>query len=248
MPEQTNPFKLLHDRLSVVIDYSRQNGIVTDGSAQDIWMEALGIDESQFYDEQFDLLRVVDACEQLIIRNQTINRNRYGDRIQRVKMGILCVGSSSWERFRLCITDDFMDVLDVTSDNMFVSGSEEVIPEEALASLQEDVEDIINRVRDSDIENELKSVLFDGLASVRNALLYYQTFGAEGIRQAIDRNFALPFRYSDEFIRASGSDEGKNIVSAFFEFLKRLNVVVSTGLKIKQISGPAIDRMLESGG
>ena len=144
--------------------------------------------------------------------------------------------------------DDFMDALLLMSDNLSLRGGEELIPEEELASLQADVEDIINKVVDSDLEDEIKRVLFDGLESVRNALLNYQMFGAEGIRQSLDRNFALPFRYSDEFIRASGNDEGKNIVSAFFEFLKKLNIAASTGLKVNKISGPAIDRMLESGG
>ncbi len=127
-------------------------------------------------------------------------------------------------------------------------GGEEVISEENLTGLQADVEDIINKVVDSELEDEIKRVLYDGLESVRNALLNYQMFGAEGIRQSLDRNFALPFRYSDEFARASGSDEGKQIVSVFFGFLKKVNTTISTVLKIKQISGPAIDRMLESGG
>ena len=134
------------------------------------------------------------------------------------------------------------------SENISLRGGEEIISEENLANLQADVEDVINKVVDSDLEDNLKSVLFDGLEAVRNALLNYQMFGAEGIRQSLDRNFALPFRYSDEFAKASRSEEGKQIVYVFFGFLKNLNTTISTVLKIKQISGPAIDRMLENGG
>ena len=165
-----------------------------------------------------------------------------------MKSAILSVGTSRWSNFKEQFNDDFMLSLQWAAEDMANHWDEEVIPEEELASLQADVEDIINKVVDSDLDDELKHVLFDGLESVRNALLSYQMSGSEDIRQSLDRNFALPFRYSDEFARASGSDEGKQIVSVFFGFLKKVNTAISTVLKVKQISGPAIDRMLESGG
>ena len=247
MPEQTNPFKRLHDSFSIIIEQAREQGAPPNRLAQAVWLNALQTDESGLYNKQFELLLVVNSCEQLITRTFELNRERYLARMNKVREGILCIGSKTWEEFRRTINDDFMDVLEVTSDNISLSGGEEVITEEELASLQSDIEDIINKVVDSGLEDELKRVLFDGLESVRSALMNYQMFGAEGIRQSLDRNFALPFRYSDQFIRASGNEEGKKIVSDFFDFLKRVNTAVSTMLKICQIAGPAIDRMLESG-
>ena len=246
MSEQTNPFKRLHDGLSVVVDYANRNGISTSNSAQDVWMAALGLEETGVYKEQFNLLLVVNECEQLIRRIHGIDQERYLARIEKVKSGILSVGSSRWGSFRSMLNDDFLDALYATSEAVSLLVGEEVIPEEVLISLQENVEDIINRVVDSDLEDELKSVLFNGLEAVRQALLNYQISGAEGIRQALDRNVGLIHRYGEEFKRAGEQRQGKEVFSDFFDLLKRMDTLVSIGLRIQQLGEPAA-LMLSSG-
>ena len=248
MLEQTNSIKRLLRVLERVIDFGDAN-VSPASSASIAWTGALEMSDPESLNNLLcDLIADVGECERTAARDTRINESLYLKHIAKVKRGLLSVNSGTWEGFRKTFDGGLLDALQLMSEIISAYRGEEVISVEDLATLQSNVEDIINRVVASDLEDDIKRVLFDGLESVRNALLNYQMFGAEGIRQSLDKNFALPFRYSDEFIRASGSDEGKNIVSAFFEFLKRLNVVASTGLKIKQISGPAIDRMLESGG
>ena len=237
MPEQVNPFKRLHDNLSVVIEHASEHGTPTNATAQQVWLNALQLDEHGFYKEQFNLLLVVNECEQLIRRTHEVDQKRYLARIEKVKSGILSIGSSPWGRFRSILNDDFMDVLYATSDTISLLGSEEIIPEEELATLQSDVEDVINKVVDSDLEDDLKSVLFDGLEAVRNALLNYQLFGAEGIRNAVDRNVGSYARHREDFDRAS--NQGKEVIGAYKRFINEVNVAISTALKFKQLAEPA---------
>ncbi len=243
MPEQTNPFKRLHDNLSVVIEHARTQGTPTNATAQQVWLDALELDEHGFYKKQFNLLLVVNECEQLIRRTQEINQERYLARIEKAKTSILCIGSSPWGRFRSILNDDFMDVLYATSDAVSLLVGEEVIPEEDLASLQADVENIINRVVDSDLEDDLKRVLFDGLESVRNALLNYQMFGAERIRNAVDRNVSSFSRHRQDFDRASETTNG-SIICAYKKFINQVNATISTALKFKQLAEPTVQQVL----
>ncbi len=75
--------------------------------------------------------------------------------------------------------------------NMSYHWDEEAISEEELASIQLEVEKLINRILDSDFDDDLKTILIDGLDEIREAIVDYRLLGAEAIRKAVDRNFGV---------------------------------------------------------
>ena len=248
MPEQTNPIKRLYDTLTMVLDHGPAQ-TSNEVAAQDVWKGALGLDGERFFEHIPDLVLTLRACEQLIRQDSSIDQCRYLYRIQRVRVGLssLCNHSTKWRGIRDLFNRDFMDALFLMSENVSIRDCEELVPEEELASLQAEVESIINRVVDSELNAEIKLALIDGLEAVRQAILNYQVMGAEGIRQAVDRNFGSIHRHSDEFKTAYNSS-GREIVTDFLALLNKVDFVVSTAYKIKQLASPAIERMLNSGG
>ena len=249
MPEQTDPFKRLHDNISVVIDYARDNGLSTSMPAQNAWIRAFSLDALGFLQKLHELMFIVESCEQVVRQEQATNQDLYLKQITKAKKGLslLSIISGSWGDFLAILDDNFMVSLLLLSDIVSTRSGEEVISQEELASLQSDVEDLINKVVDSDIDADVKSVLRDGIEAVRQAILNYRIFGAEGIRQALDRNVGLVFRYGEDFKNAS-ENEGKQVISDYFDLLKKVDIVISTASKIKQLVSPIINRMLESGG
>ena len=261
MPEQTNPAKRLHDILDRVVSYGAEEGYMYSSQRQEnvpremreVWMEAMEIDpdeedaEDRFHNSLSEVLLLINSCEQIVKRTSAMDQDLHLEQLTQAKRVIFRVHATIWNEFRDEFNVHFMRSLQWAARDMTYHWDEEIISEESLATLQEGVEDIINRVVDSDLEYELKRVLIDGLEAVRQALLNYQMSGAEGIRQALDRNIGLLHRYREDFKVAYESDD-QQVVVDFFGFLKKADIVVSPASKIKQLAAPIIDRMLESSG
>ena len=184
-----------------------------------------------------NLITDVGECERTVVQDTRINESLYLKHIAKVKLGLLSVNSGTWEGFRKIFDEGLLDALQLISENISAYKGEEFISEENLATLQSDVEDVINRVVDSDLEDVLKNVLFDGLEAVRNAILNYEMFGAEGIRNAVDRNVGSYARYRCDFERAEDS-EIREVICAYKKVLNEVNAIISTALKFKQLAEP----------
>lgn len=198
------------------------------------------MNHADFLENLHEMMLIIKSCEQSVHRENTVNRVFHLEQIEKVKVGLSLIGVSSgvWGQFQSTFNDDFMNVLLMMSENISIHGGEEVISEENLANLQADVEDIINMVVVSNLGSEFKQILLDGLESVRQAILNYRVTGAEGIRNAVDRNVGSYARYRDDFERASET-EGHNIIHTYKDFINEVNAAVSTALKFRQLAEPA---------
>ena len=252
MPEQTNPAKRLYAVLDRVISHGEEEGYIYTQSQQrqtsremrNVWMEAMEIDEEdedaeeKFHDSLSEVLLRINSCEQIVKRNDTMNQDLHIEQLGRVKKVLFSVRGTTWREFREQFNRDFMRSLQWAAEDMSNYWDEEVISEENLGNLQANVEDIINRVADSELDAEFKQVLLDGLESVRQAILNYRVTGAEGIRNAVDRNVSSYARHQDDFKKASKT-EYQNIIHAYKKIINEVNVAISTALKFKQLAEPA---------
>ena len=247
MPEQTNTVKRLYDILNTVIDYGDAN-VSPPSSASIAWARAFEMSNPEDLSTLlFDLIADVGECERIVLRDIRIDEAMYLKHFTRMKSGLLGVHSGNWESFRKTFDGAFLDVLQLMSANMAQFIGEEIISSEELANLQSEIEKLTSKIVESALDDELKEVLIDGLEAVRQSILKYRRFGAEGIRQALDKNVGLIHRYREEFKTAYESND-RQVVSDFLGFLKKADIVVSTASKIKQLAAPVIDRMLEGGG
>ena len=210
-----------------------------------IWLDAMGIDEDaedndeEFYNSLSEMLMLINSCEQIVKRSDRMNQDLHIKQLGRVKKAILRASARTWGEFRGQFNDDFMLSLRWAAEDMSNHWDEEVISAEHLTVLQADVEEVINQVVDSALDDELKRVLFDGLESVRQSLLNYQMFGVEGIRNAVDRNIGSYARHREDFDVAS-ENESKEVINAYKKFINKVNVVSSTALKFKQLAKPIV--------
>ena len=208
-------------------------------------MEALGLNNhAALGDFLCDLISAVRSHEQLVKREDEINRDLHLEYIQKVKQGLLRVNSGTWKEFQETFNKVTLDTLMALSEGTSRFWKEENIPEEDLASLQSDVEDLINKVMESDLEDQLRRVLIDGLETVRHALVGYRIFGAEGIREAWDRNVGSFLRYREGIKRASQGE----VFRRWEDLLGKINHILENGLKIKRLADPITRLMLGGGG
>ena len=79
---------------------------------------------------------------------------------------------------------------------------------------------LIGRVLESNLDKALKTTLIDGLGEIKQAILDYRLFGAESIRNAVDRNLGGYARYE--------------------RFITRVNYVLSIALRFRPIASPIL--------
>lgn len=228
MPEYTNPAKRLYDSLNTIMTTRR-----------------LGSD-ARFADTIGQLFSIINSYEQFVRRSETMaedHKSVHLGQLQDVKSAL--AQSNSWEQVSSKLDKNFVRNFYWAAEEMSHHWDEYGIKEEDLASLQAEIDKLTSEIIDSDLDNQLKSVLTTGLNGVRQAILEYRIHGAEGLRQALDKSIVdMMIRYREEFEAASTKTESQEFIRNYFEIIQKVNNLVSTGLKIKQIAGPPIKSVL----
>lgn len=250
MQELTNPAKKLHRILYDVAKHGDMLPMMEIDPPDDlptIWTDALRIDQTAFADSMTDVLHIVDSISRFLQQNDVRNNQKHSERVAKVRRLLFTFGSIRWTEFREEFTDDFIELLGWIDSDISDLWYEAPLSDEELESLQSDIEDLIHDVAASELGDEIKCVITDGLNAVRNAILQYRIRGLEGIRQALAANIDLLIRYQQEFEQVKQHDPDR-IWSRWSAVFLRLDGLVSTGFKIKQLAQPVIDRLMLNGG
>lgn len=245
MSEYTNPAKRLYDILNTIMTKQRliaeHHGPTMSGLAS---LLGLG-SEVSFADAIGQIFSIIHSYEQFVKRSQNMakeQKSMHLDQLQVVKSAL--VQSDNWQRLSNGLDESLIRSLRWAAQEMSHHWNEYGIKEEDLASLQAEIDELTSEIVDSDLDIQLKSILTSGLNGVRQAILEYRIHGAEGLRQALDKIIADMIRYREEFNAASTENGARELIRNCFEIILKVDKLVSTGLKIKQIAGPPIKSVL----
>ena len=150
-----------------------------------------------------------------------------------------------WEAFCRRIDDSTMTGLQFCSDYFSREVGEGPIDDDLL-NLQLVVCNLLETVIAADIDDGLKEALVRALEDIRRAILEYRIRGADGLRTALEGGIGAVARYRDEIAAIKNPEETG--ISGVMQLMRRLDVIVSTGLKVKQLAGPIISFLQLPGG
>src|SRR5690606_37844735 len=136
-----------------------------------------------------------------------------------------------------------MVALRFCADTLSRERGEGEVDSDTLAELSTEVSSLLEKVLASEVPDELKVILSEGLEVVRRALLEYRLRGADGLRRALETVIGSLIRHSAEVKK----NQGKKTVREYLEFLARLNDVVALSLKTKQLLAPVVNYFIGSG-
>ena len=239
MTTQTDPAKRLFEILDKVISYSEP--FPSDTKAVVIWKDCLEIPIENLPNFLSELILIINTCERRIRQNKNISTALHLKPLTNVKNALFySVMSGTWEEFRDLLDDGTLLALEFVSEALSKSRAEALIDAETLEALQDGVEALLEKVLETDLDEQLKTVLIDGLESIRQAILDYRIYGAEGLRQALDKNVGLLVRYREDFQQAS-ENNGRDVIFEFSNVLRKLDILVAVGLKVKQLAEPIIN-------
>ena len=246
MTEQTNPAQRLHEVLDQVVrigDREFEQKLGTPDELAAIWTYARNIPQDQFPDSLTDFLHQVDSISQFLRQHDVKNKESHLDRIAKVRALTFTMGSMSWTQFRQQFTDDFLDLLKWVASDISDPWNETPWQDEDLDFLQSEIEALINDVLGSELGEEIKRVIVDGLEAVRQAVMQYRVLGLEGLRGALDRNIGIIARYGKDLDAANNKNE-RQIMSKWWSVLEKLDMVVSAGFNVQQLAQPAIAQLM----
>ena len=260
MAEDNNPIKRIYETLGRVFEAGRlhyrgsRTGLAeAAGSAVIPWMIAFRINTnseqaSALLDNALtDVFRLIVLAEELVRANESLDEELYSLQLGRVKDAVFSIRGESWNRFRERFGDDFLTSLKWAARDLSINTGEQLIPDGELENLQLEIENLTEEILQSSLDERLQEILVDGLTSLRQSIIDYRISGAEGIRQALDRNLGLILRNREEFSAAQRIDNS-GIFSRYWDTFSKAENVIFRALKYIPIAQPIIERMLEAGG
>lgn len=250
MAEQTNPAKRLYDILDATIAaQSRLDSVEPSGR---VWARLFNMGPKEdFFDALGRIFSIIDSYEQFVKRSGTMTiekKTMHLNQLREVKMAFFKARSSSWSELSIGFHGSLMTSMQWAAEDMKHYWNEEVVSKEALGNLQSEVEKLVNRVIQTNLNDQLKQMLLDDLEAIRQAILEYRIHGADGLRQALARSEDSLLRNYEDLKRASESVETRSVINEFLNILKNVDYLVSVGLKIKRLAGPVIERLMLNGG
>ena len=254
MAELMNPMRRLYNLLEQVVSYAEEDSYSLNSPMSMVWAHGMGFefgeeeDLEDYHNSLLDLMRLIVSCEEIIKKTPSMNQSLYLSQMSRIKRAAFSIGSSNWGDFRNEFTNDFLLAMQWAIEGMNEFVSEKLISDEDLQNMHAELQGIIDRLLSSNLPLEFKTSLVDGLTAIQLAIQDYRIFGAEGIRNAIDRNVGLLYRHLEDSGDLEQS-ESKDVARDAINCIWRIDKIVSATSKVKELAQPIIEHfpMLGSG-
>jgi len=133
------------------------------------------------------------------------------------------------------ITESDMDLLEMASDELSSRHSESVVEEGELEALREQIDELFDRVKQSDLDEDLKIFILNQLESIRRAIAEYQIRGTERLQEALAEIVGGYFLHQEIIEKESDKEE----VGIYKQLLSHFYSVVLTAAKLTPLIGPA---------
>ncbi len=124
------------------------------------------------------------------------------------------------------VTSDVRTVLGILKVvNVDKLESEIRIEESDLDILRKEMSEISKKIRDSDIDQELKKILLAGIERVRQAIEMYEIEGVEGIRAGMAYFLGNLFNEKEKIMRSAGAEK-KDVLERLANFIAAVDSVI----------------------
>jgi hypothetical protein len=214
---------------------------------RDVWAEFFGLDPKDTGDVLLvisQLLELVQAAKESIRRLDGIDHSIYLRPFENVEQAFAAASLGTiWKTFKDKLDDATMVSLRFGADTLSRTYDEQVLDSEILSGLQAEVEDLLEKVVDSELEATLKTVMVDHLEAIRRSILGYRLWGSSGLKTALETSIGAMLRHKEEL----GKTRDRAIVARFLEVLQHIDRVVAVALKAKQLFAPVVTYLLGPG-
>lgn len=184
---------------------------------------------------------LVDSVELRVKQVEGLNHDLYLRDLPTIR-GILCPDSinRNWFEIKKPLDTGVLTGLEFCASELGKIHEEEDVPEEALAEIKEQFANLVNQVAQSDLDSNLKLILYDLLTSALLAIDNYKILGNDGLKRSIAYTLGVLTLHKKDFIEA----KEKTIIQSTMSAIKSLCEVVAVASKIKGL-GSSIQNLLQ---
>lgn len=246
MPINNNPAS----RLCEILDEAQ--AFANNEQMRSVWAGVLRCDSpgntSQLFHRLSQVIGLIQECKEKIQQIDTTDHNLFLEPLVNLEQAFDKVNlEENRGQFLGRIEATTRTSLKYCAERLSVSSEEDAIDKDLLTELQSDVNDLLEKVLESNLPDEVKKVLIEILEDIRSAILEYRIIGVDALRRTLESNVGSLYFHKDE-IEEVESEEGQEVISKFGEVIGRLQRLVSVGLKAKKLLPPILDFLALPGG
>jgi len=140
---------------------------------------------------------------------------------------------SNWASFGKKLDPSTMTGLEHTADNLSYLG-EQMVPKEDLENLQREVNNLLELITKTEMNERLKVFLVEHLEKIHQALQYYRIKGARGLKDALEKIMGAVIIFRTENPHQKAPD---NVQSKFGSVMGLLVKIVAFANDLKGLTG-----------
>jgi hypothetical protein len=196
----------------------------------------------EVFDGIYNLFRLVNDTELSINKLQDVNRELYLSPIIEIKdaFGSLYLNlSEDWALIAMGIDRGTLEKLKFCADALSRQQGEIPLNVEEMNELHKEVRVLLERVIDAELNEDIRSFIFDKLQDIEQAIINYKFKGSEGLQRVIEATLGATLMNED--IRKEGENP---IVASFFTTITRVASMLSIYSNTKQL-GADVGRVLQ---
>lgn len=225
MDYTTNPIRRLEEILNILVKNA--------GSTRTLLSICYEIDPNNtpaMYHALADLIKLADECK--AIMEQIADNDIYIEPVVKAHKAISNIQLKELGYDSSSLVDkQTMYGLKFSVDCYKNKCGETVINKDQIASLQKDVEELINKLVESNLPSDLKQILCEKLEGIRKAFVSMRISGIEGLKSELESTAGALFLNKDEIIRNNKDENIQGVIG----FLDKLNKFVSFGNGVKEL-------------
>ena len=186
-----------------------------------------------------DLLR---QAKEEVMRLENINQELYLQPFNDIAIWLGDINlNGPWLTVKNKFDPGILSSLMFISDRFDWSFKEDLLENTVLDELRKEVEEFLKDIIASDLDRDFKLLLIEKLEDIRNSILYYRFWGVKGIRRAVEESVGAVIVNRQSHTSTAGVDKTKK----FMQFVGRVNIVISSVTKIKELVSPIAGKILD---
>ncbi len=156
----------------------------------DAWANVFGIPPEQRTLVLYGIAgvhRLVDEAKAEVQAHPELNQGLYLEAITNIENALAKANlDSSWDSTKISFEGANATALAFVAEQFDRLSAELVVPDDVLAHLRSELEAVIAEILASDLPLELRNLLISNLEDARQAIVFYQLDGIDGLRKAAE--------------------------------------------------------------
>lgn len=240
-----NPAHKLHSLLDQAYNICANSNSTP--SFRSTWSQVFEIDPndtSALMASMNSTLNLFLVTKDYIQQNKRLNNERNINFLNTIEIALSTINfEGSMDKFQKNINNETLTALFYIGESMSLiyDLNETQINGEEISDLINEIDKLVESITSSTLPEDVKSLLFKNLDSIRSSLISYKISGADGMKTALEQTIGSLF-INNELITPVAQDEN---VKGIFNIIDKMNTVLSTGVAVKDLVGPIIGLLLK---